>query len=307
MSSDRLGRMTGGVGFDDVRERMRSPPGDWFALRARVRGGGAPPGGGDEQVRAWVADGCPRRRGSEYAAYFFDLDAWTEYWDLYHPETHGRFHFGDGDCPGHLSALIPEPGRSRAPVFDAWKALALASFDPVPPDDARFQALAREAAQPALALDELVRRLLHQHFGGPDGGVDRDAYFDAIERFATDTLPPIPERTALLEPDDARRPSSGTHMLAGDIMWFAWALQLECAELSDGPSADRAVLMAGVALGCALDYAHTGRCRTRVSYRSADAAAWRLIWQRARGWADDFDAAAREVRELFYIRTYDEP
>jgi len=304
VSAAGAGRMAGGVGFDDVRERMGCAPGDWFALRARIRGSGAPPAEADEQVRAWVADGCPRRRGSEYAAYFFDLDAWTEYWDVYRPETRGRYHFGDGDGPGYLSALIPEPGRSRAPVFDAWKQLALASYDPDPPDDASFKALAREAAEPALALDELVRRLLHEHFGA---SVDRDAYFDALERFATDTLPAIPERTALLEPDDARRPSSGTHMLAGDIMWFAWAVQLECAELADGPSADRALLMAGVALACALDYAHTGRCRTRVSYRAADHAAWQLVWERARGWADDFDAAAREVRELFYIRTYDEP
>jgi hypothetical protein len=199
---------------------------------------------------------------------------------------------------------MPEPGRSRAPVFDAWKALALASYDPDPPDGAPFTALAHEAADAALALDGLVLRLLREHFGTP---ADRDAYFDAIERFATDTLPPIPERTALLADDDVRRPSSGTHMLAGDVMWFAWALQLECAQLTGEPCADRAVLMAGVALGCALDYAHTGRCRTRVSYRSADTASWQLVWRRARGWADDFDAAAREVRELFYIRTFDEP
>jgi hypothetical protein len=291
--------MAGGVGFDDVRERLRLAPDDWLAIRARVRGGGPPPGEPDERVEAWVADGCPRRRGSEYAAYFFDLDAWTEYWDVYRPETRGRYHFGDGSEPGYLSALMPDPGRSRAPVFDAWKALALASFDEPPPDSGEFRARAAEAAEAALALDELVCRLLHEHFGAE---VDVDAYFDAIERFATDTLPPIPERTALLAPDDVRRPSSGTHMLAGDIMWFAWALQLECAQLAAGPSPDRALLMAGVALGCALDYAHTGRCRTRAAYQSAD-----VVWTRARGWARDFDAAARELRELFYIRTYDEP
>jgi hypothetical protein len=241
------------------------------------------------------------------AAYWFELDAWTEYWDLYHPETRGLYHFGDDGRPGHLSALLPPPGEMRAPVFDAWRAAALACHEPEPAAEAQraFAALVSgEAEQAARALDELVRRILHAHFGR---AVDVEAYFDAVEGFATDTLPPIPERTALLAPDDARVPSSGRHMLAGDIMWFAWALQLECAQLvlgADG-EADRALLMAGVVLGCALDYAHTGRCRTRRAYRGDGGR--RRVWEQAHACVGDFSRGAAEVRELFYIRAYDEP
>jgi len=56
--------------------------------------------------------------GSKYA-YFKELDAWTEYWDIYHPETGGRYYFGDGEQPGLLAAFRPTPFCYRDPVFDS--------------------------------------------------------------------------------------------------------------------------------------------------------------------------------------------
>src|SRR5580698_3567986 len=51
-----------------------------------------------------VASESPAR----YAAWFHELDAWTEYWDLYHPETRGRYYFGDGEVEaGLLTPLLP--------------------------------------------------------------------------------------------------------------------------------------------------------------------------------------------------------
>ena len=45
---------------------------------------------------------------SRYAAWFHDLDAWTEYWDIYHPESKGRYYFGNGrDEQGLLPAYMP--------------------------------------------------------------------------------------------------------------------------------------------------------------------------------------------------------
>jgi hypothetical protein len=107
---------------------------------------------------------------------------------------------------------------------------------------------------------------------------------------------------------DARTPFSGSHMMAGDIMWFAWAVHLHCAQLRAPPvSADtrlRTLLMAGVALGCSMDYTFSRRCRTRQEYEARDQQTWGRIWERGRRCASDFDTAAAEVRDLFRIRTF---
>jgi len=165
----------------------------------------------------------------------------------------------------------------------------------------RFQATVSgspDLPEAALAVDSLVLGLLEEHFRVAGGGFDADAYLDAIERFATDVLPACPERSAQLPDDAPRKPFSFSHRMAGDIMWFAWATQLECAELvapTQQERAARALFMAGVALGCSMDYSTTGRCRTRVEYATEDAQSWHRIWERARHCARDFDRAAAEV------------
>jgi hypothetical protein len=309
-----VGRMAGEVSFDLVSPHDA----DWFPLRSMLRNGsseteiaalltGTPD---PTTLRAWLADGAPKRSGRTYAAFFFELDAWTEYWDLYHPETAGCYHFGDGVTDGHLGALMPTPGRGRrAPVFDAWKAYALASRDPqrVRAAERAFEHLVTsrpEAIDAALALDALVRGIVREQLAPLDG----DTYFDALERFALDTLPGCPQRSALIADDDPRKRSSPTHTIAGDVMWFAWALALECAQLvaptSREAELDRALFMAGVAVGCSMDYTFRGRGRTRRAYHGRDAQAWERIWAMGHALRHDFDAAAAEVRELFYIRTY---
>ena len=89
------------------------------------------------------------------------------------------------------------------------------------------------------------------------------------------------------------------------MMWFVWALQLEAAEVvadrSDAPT--RALLLAGVATGCAANFAWRGHRRTRAEYR-ADASTAALLRERGQRWALDFDAAAAEVHELFRIREW---
>jgi hypothetical protein len=77
-----------------------------------------------------VTRGAARRLSPEdpndtrYVAWFHELDAWTEYWDVYHPESRGRFYFGDGDTePGLLTQFLPRQGRP--PTFVAWTRMAL--------------------------------------------------------------------------------------------------------------------------------------------------------------------------------------
>ena len=70
-----------------------------------------------------------------------------------------------------------------------------------------------------------------QHFGDPADGEIRYHYLEAMHRFATDTLPPAPQRHALVPEGDHRRRTAGRHTLDGDVMWFAWALHLEATHI----------------------------------------------------------------------------
>jgi hypothetical protein len=242
--------------------------------------------------------------GARYAAWFHELDAWTEYWDVYHPETRGRFYFGDGlEEPGLLRRFLPREGVP--PVFTAWKGQALRTGPAA--------AFAREARGPDVAaalleVDGLVARLFAEHFGDADRPEVREDYLEAIFRFAVDALPPAPERDALIADDDPRKPTAGRHRLEGDLMWFAWALQLEAAQAvagADGGRARRALLLAGVATGCAADFAWRGHRRTRPEY-GRDADTRHLLRARGRRWATDLEAAAAEVHALFRIREWGE-
>ena len=241
---------------------------------------------------------------ARYAAYFHELDAWTEYWDVYHPESRGRFYFGDGGAePGLLTLLLPRD--ERPPLFRAWTARALHERGE---ERIREELERPEVAAAVVEIDELVAGIFARHFGDPARPEVRADYLAAIHRFAIDDLPPAPERDARIAPDDPRKATAGRHTLEGDLMWFAWALELEAAEAVLGRDAGhtrRALLMAGVAVGCGANFAWRGHRRTRAEYRR-DAATAALLCQRGLTWADDFGAAATEVRALFRIREWGE-
>lgn len=318
----RVRRMSGSVGYDDILPLLphavaQGPRTDWFEYRLSLLSANTDPAsplpeeGNSDRLRSWLLDDCPKLPGSRYSRFFGDLDSWTEYWDIYRPETKGRYYFGNGECTGYLTAFLPSPVRARNPVFDAWKTAVLYSQDGTNPElRERFEAEARRphVVEAVLAVDELVRKLVQEHFGNAAHAVDALAYLDAIERFGKDTLPECPERFERVPDDDPRKSSSLHHTIEGDIMWFGWAVHLECAELvapkDPDASALRCLLMVGIALGCSFDFAFRGRRRTRREYLSADANAWHAIWSRARQCARDFVSAANEVRELFVIREY---
>jgi hypothetical protein len=138
--------------------------------------------------------------------------------------------------------------------------------------------------------------------------VDQDAYLDAMERFGKNTLPPCPERFNRIPGDDPRKSSSLHHTIEGHVMWFGWAVHLECAQLAAPADPDTAaigqLLMAGAALGCSFDFAYRGRCRTRKEFTPAGPGSWKHIWLRAKECALDFSCGSRELRELFRVREY---
>jgi len=237
-----------------------------------------------------------------YVAWYHELDAWTEYWDIYHPETHGHFYFGDGDLErGLLSRFLPRENGPRA--FIAWSRMALQG-EPI-------TAFASEVRVPDVAsaikeVDELLARLFAKHFGAAADPQIQADYLEAVIRFATDSLPPAAERDARIPDDDPRKSTAGRHTLKGDLMWFAWALQIEAAHAIAGKDeghARRSLLLAGVAIGCAAHFAWTGERRTRAEY-GPNAETLKLLRDRGIRWACDFEAAAGEVHALYRIREW---
>lgn len=239
-----------------------------------------------------------------YVAWFHELDAWTEYWDVYHPETRGRYYFGDGSTePGLLSVLLPR--TTYPPAFTAWTRLALGTGAP----DAFLSAVRDPDVTAAVReVDDLVAQIFARHFGDPAAASTRRDYLEATFRFAIDALPPAPERAARIPPGDPRHRTAGRHTLDGDIMWFAWALQLDAARAVSagddlGAINRHALMMAGIATGCAANYAWRAHRRTRASY-DASPATYAVLRDRGLAWSTDFAAASAEVHALYRIREW---
>lgn len=265
----------------------------------------AAPGGGATSLSAVAAlegpdaDAAARQR---HVAWFHELDAWTEYWDVYHPETQGRYYFGnDGAEPGLLTRFLPR--RGPTPAFTAWTRMALQQGCA---ED--FAAIVRQAAvaQAVVEVDALVARLFARHFGNADDTQVRADYLAAMFAFATDTLPPATERDSRIADDDPRKATAGRHTLDGDMMWFAWALHTEAAFAVLGPDAGhprRALMLAGIASACPANFAWRGHRRTRPGY-AADEQTHRHLHALGLRWACDFAAARDEIHALFRIREW---
>ncbi len=203
--------------------------------------------------------------------------------------------------PGEIVSIFLN--QSKKPLEDVRVRRALLSGAPAAfADEVRVP----EVAAAVTEVDALLARLFDRHFGNAADPLVRADYLAAVFRFATDSLPPAAERDARIPDGDPRKPTAGRHALEGDLMWFAWALHIEAAELIRGTNeghARRALLLAGVATGCAANFAWRGHRRTRAEYRP-DAATAALLRDRGLGWATDFQAAAREVHALYHIREW---
>lgn len=236
-----------------------------------------------------------------YVGWFHELDAWTEYWDIYHPESRGRFYFGDEKKePGLLSLFLPR--TSRPPIFDAWIKMAL-HYNP--------STFIKEASVPTVTsaiaeVNELLDTLFLKHFGDASDPKVQADYLNAIFLFASNTLPPALERDKLIPESDPRKSTAGRHTLEGDIMWFAWSLQIEASyELikNDNQHSRRNLLLAGIAVGCPVNFAWKGHRRTRIEYNKGEKTKEFLL-KRGLFWANNFDEARKEVHALYRIREW---
>jgi len=254
-------------------------------------------GAGMKPVARSLADA-----GNRYAAWFHELDAWTAYWDIYHPETAGRFYFGNGSTEhGLLRRFLPR--ESRPPVFNAWVRMAL-SLD----SRQKFVEEARvpEVAAAVLEVDRLMSRLFQEHFGDAADPVTQTDYTNALLCFGCNTLPPATERAERVQHDDTRRARAGRYSMDADLMWFAWALHLEAAHAVIGADEEhprRALQMAGIAVGCSADFVWSGRRKSRAEY-SRDFQTAYLLRNMGAKWAQEFREGCKEVHALFRIREW---
>ena len=236
------------------------------------------------------------------SAFFVELDANTQFWDVYDLMSSPRY-----------MQLV---GVAN-PAVVAWQRLAVATT-----------AQARQQAEQALMsvltdssvvaaiddLDHLMVSLVSKHFPTADGGIDADAYLSVVEAFARDVLPDDEDRLSRItdkDPDDPRARYALRHTMDGPFMWFIWAAVVDVATMldesrgtQDRRSANTAIL-AGSAAGSALDYAFRGRPedprgKTRPEYH-ADEATLHDLRASARLWAADLDKARTNARDLARI------
>jgi hypothetical protein len=248
------------------------------------------------------ATGSLVEAGNRYAAWFHEVDSWICYWDVYHPETNGRFYFGNGAAEqGLLRRFLPR--ESRPAIFNSWvrMALALDSRD-------KFVEAARapEVAAAVLEVDRLFSRLFKKHFGrATDPEVQAD-YINAMLCFGCNTLPPASARASKIAFDDPRKPSAGRYAMDFDLMWFSWGLHLEAVHAvigSDEEHERRALMLAGIAVGCSADFVWSGRRRSRPEY-SRDFQTAYLLRNMGALWAGNFDEGRKELHSLFRIREW---
>ncbi len=248
------------------------------------------------------AGGTLVEAANRYAAWFNELDAWTQYWDIYHPETNGRYHFGNGTTePGLLRRFLRR--EERPAVFNAWVRMALALDTR---DKFVEEARAPEVAAAVLEVDRLVSRLFTKHFGDACDPQVREDYINALLCFGCNTLPPAAERAARFSDDDPRKRGAGRYAMEYDLVWFSCALQLEAVHANYGVDEDharRSLMLAGLAVGCSADFTWRGHRQTRPEY-SRDFQTAYLLRNMGMEWAADFKAAAREMHALFRIREW---
>jgi hypothetical protein len=284
---------------------------DWNDVRKsadkilqRLRVGDMPPGGWpDEKIKLfekWVNDYCPKYRGQKYFDYFVDLDAHTEYWNVY-DVADGRY----------MNAII----QYMRIIWTDW--MEYANFENEPEgrdalDRLKQQLLNNTTKDNLLLTNELMKMLIEKHFSDGAGNIDLESYFDSIERFALDIYPEDEDRySRITNPDDFRKVYAKYHRMDGEELWFIWIGQNEWSSLIDNNSSEyseiRKLQIAGALYGVCLDYtfrddrsAKAKKIPLARGYKK-DERTLSLLRRRALGWYRDFNSAVKESHQLIQI------
>jgi hypothetical protein len=226
-----------------------------------------------------------------YAAYFRDLDSYTQYSEYYRPELKGFY------MNLVINVLFPGP-------IAAWETFAnkeMTSEGPAALGTLQNSIAEPDATDALKEIDGLLRTLLETHFpGSGPNAPDIDAYIAAVEAFARDELP--------IDQDRLNRVGGGGddvshHRMDDPSMWFKWAAAVDCASMLDsegGVTPARALYLGAAAFGSAMDCTFRSRGRTRPEYH-ADAATETLLREQVQAWVRDGDMARAQVRELYRV------
>ena len=249
----------------------------------------------------WVKDSCPKRRGQTYFDFFVDLDAHTEYYNVYDANPDGKY----------MNAII----QYMKFIWQDWMEYATLEAEQEGKDalNRLKQELLNNTTKDNLILtNTLMKMLIEKHFGDTTGKIDIEAYFDAVEKFALDILPEDIDRfNRITDPNDFRKVHSKYHRMDGEQLWFIWAGQNEWSSFIDNNVNEfgeiRRLQLAGAIYGVCLDYtfrddrsANAKKIPTAKGYKK-DERTLNLLRKRAVNWYNDFSLAVKECHELIQI------
>lgn len=271
-----------------------------------------PPQGWPEQkiqsFESWTSEGAPAMSGAAYSSFFRDIDAQTEYFDVYGApnglEDMGAYYslFWGRDLLLQAEWLQFFQNRASTPILAQQKAK-------------KWIAAITAASQPAISngilqIDSFICDAARRHFDH-NGSFDRLACLDAFRRFGEDVLPEDEDREsrvrALDDPTDYRLVNNFArfHRMDTRMLWFYWFGHLQLAmaiRTPNDPNEDiRKALVAGIFIGQVSDaaYREGSNRQTRPEYLADEQA----VWQTAVALCDDYDVAATEIQDLYYIWT----
>jgi hypothetical protein len=305
---------------------------DWESCRQRasqiqqrvVNQGNMPPGGLPQAQRAlvaeWIRDGTPKFRGTQYSAFFTEVDSYTEYFRFYNaPENYmpAVFVYFDNTMENGPKAI------------NAWWRWVLSRGLPEEqPARAALDALLQDAGvrDAVLRVQGLMERLLLKHFPAEGGGIDFGAFYDATECFARDVLPPDEDRRSRVRNSIPTNASAEDrqqletyadcyaryHRMDSEPMWFNWAAHADMALMiegdADGPALAKQAQMAAATCGSVIDFVFRRRGKTRDAYSTNPGktlVSMRSTSKRLRADLPALRAELYDLVEIFRTPTFD--
>lgn len=271
----------------------------------KLKGKTMPPGGWpDDKITLfenWVNDSCPKYKGKKYFDFFVDLDAHTEYYDVYDVSPDRKY----------MNAINQYMGF----IFTDWMEYATLENEPEGREalNRLKQRLLNNTTRDNLILtNTLLKSLIEKHFHDATGKIDIESYFDAIERFSLDIYPEDIDRfNRIKTPGDRRKDYSKYHRMDGEQLWFIWAGQNEWSSLIDNNTSEfgdvRKLQLAGAIFGVCIDYTFRDDRSPKakkvpaVKNYKKDERTLSLLRKRAVGWYSDFNSAVKEIHEIVQI------
>lgn len=318
-------------GFDCPVMRSIFDITDWESCRQRssqiqqrvVELGNMPPGGLPQQQRAlvaeWIKDGSLKYRGAKYSAYFIEVDSYTEYFRYYNaPENY---------MPTVLQ-YFDNKLENGTKTINAWWRWVLSKGLPEETQEREVLDgfLANQQVREAiLRVQSLMQQLITKHFSENSGALDFAAFYDAMECFARDILPPDEDRRTRVRnsiPADAtaeERQERETyadcyaryHRMDSEPMWFNWAahadLSLMIEKDADDSNRTKQAQMAVAVCGSVVDFVFRKRGKTRDAYSTNPGRTLLSMRSSAKRFRENLPALRQELYDLVQLYRTPQP